>query len=88
MEDTKSSPGNQDTTDCSARKRSGSRGEIRNHRRVAEEEARKARKGAFDAQLKGRVGIVAPGVENVVLVNFFEPKMTMGGDAEGNRWGM
>lgn len=65
-----------------------SRERIRDQVLVAEDEARNVRERAFDAGLIGRGKIVAPGVENMVLVDFVEPKTMRGGDADGNRWGI
>ncbi|KAM2418957.1 hypothetical protein ACFX1W_025583 [Malus domestica] len=82
VEDTDSSPGEKDKYDCPVKEGSGNRGDLRNQRRVAEEEARK------DAGLIGRGGIVAPGIENVVLVESVEPARTMEGGADGNQRGL
>lgn len=81
-------PGKQGIANCIAREGSGSRGEVRIQHRATEEEARKAWERVFDVGLIGRGGIVAPDVENVVLIEFVEPKMIMGGVAEGNRQGI
>ena len=49
-------------------------------RRLEKEEAQRVREAAFDAGLIGRGGEVAPGIKNVMLLDFVEPE---GGTEDG-----